>query len=365
MRKVLAASLPSLLSIFLALLTCFVAVIATRGFDVALDSFTALFWGAFGDFPRAFETSESSAVLRPLGESLNKASVLLFTGLSVAIAFRVGLFNIGAQGQLMWGALVAALLGAHVSLPSFLHVPLCLLAAGFVGGLYALLPAILKTTRGVHEVFSTIMLNWIAISIIEQWLVMGPLKATASGVNSISGTPQILESAQLPKLLGDGSRLHIGIILAILSSILIHRIITKKVRGFEWRVIGDSPSVAETAGINVAKRTWEAMFISGCCAGLAGAMVVLGTEFKYPPTIHGSYGFDGIAMALLAQGNALATIATSIFFGALNAGGTRMQLFGVHKSLPELISGLALLLVAAKSIWISISNRLISKGDNS
>jgi general nucleoside transport system permease protein len=347
-------SLPSVLSILTALLACFAAVVLTRGFSTALEAFLGLTWGAFGDWPQWLETHAAGQVLRPLGESLNKASVLMLTGLSVAVAFRVGLFNIGAQGQLMCGALASALVGAQLTLPSMLHVPLCLLAAALAGSLYAWLPALLKTKRGVHEVFSTIMLNWVAISLIEQWLVLGPLKAQAGGGNSISGTPQILESAQLPRLLGDGSRLHIGFLLAVAIGLALHFFFTRSVSGFEWRVVGISPGVAEASGINAERRTIEAMLVSGACAGLAGAMVVLGTELKYPPTIHGSYGFDGIAMALLGQSSSLGVLATSLFFGALNAGGTRMQLFGVHKSLPELISGLALLLVAARSLWAAV-----------
>jgi simple sugar transport system permease protein len=315
-------------------------------------------WGAFGDWPRYFDTGTTALLLRPLGESASKAAILSFTGLSVAVAFRVGLFNIGAQGQLIVGALVAALVGARVELPAILHLPLCLVCAAAAGALYALGPAWLKVERGVHEVISTIMLNWVAVSLIDNWLVIGPLRAMASGDNSISGTAQIQASAELPRLLGESSRLNLGIVLAVAAAAASWFVMTRLVEGFEWRVVGLNVDAARAAGIDVRRKVVNAMLVSGACAGLAGATLVLGTEFKYPTAISAPYGFDGIAMALIGHGHPIAILASSAFFGALRAGGTRMQLFGVHKSLPELIQGLALLLVASQFLWTTLLNRL-------
>src|SRR6185503_15205855 len=140
------------------------------------------------------------ALARPWGESATKAAMLALTGLSVAIAFQVGLFNIGAQGQMIVGGIVAAFVGAQLSMPAPIHLPLCLLASAAAGAAWAFLPAILKLRRGVHEVISTIMLNWIAVNLVENWLVVGPLRATASGDNSISGTDEIQPTAALPRL---------------------------------------------------------------------------------------------------------------------------------------------------------------------
>jgi simple sugar transport system permease protein len=356
-RDRLRALWPSVGSVALSLLICFLAVVATSGLATAAEAFGAMFAGAFGDWPRAFALGDPGPVLRPLGESATKMALLTFTGLSVALAFRVGLFNIGAQGQLQVGALAAAVLGAKVSLPALLHLPLCLLGAALAGAAWAWLPAVLKLRRGVHEVISTIMLNWVAVSLVENWLVTGPLRATASGANSISGTDQVQASAVLPRLLGEATRLNLGILLAVAAAVCAWAFLTRFTRGYGWRVVGANPEAARAAGLDVGRLTLEAMLAAGACAGLAGALLVLGTELKYPATLAAPYGFDGIAIALLGQGHPLGVLATAGLFGALRAGGTRMQLLGVHKSFPELIQGLALLLVAGRVLWLRVWDR--------
>lgn len=359
-RAAVRAALPSVASIVTSLAVCFVAIAVLRGgLEVALDAFLTMTWGAFGDVPRFLETGASGALLRPLGESGTKAALLTLTGLSVAVAFRVGLFNIGAQGQLMVGALAAAVVGAGVALPAVLHVTLCLLAAAAGGALYALGPALLKRHRGVHEVISTIMLNWVALALVENWLVTGPLRAETLGDNSIAGTAQIHPSAELPRLLGDVSRLNGGLLLAVAAAVVLWLWLSRFVGGFEWRAVGANPHAAKAAGVEVGRSLVSAMLVSGALAGLAGAVLILGTEQRYPATIGAPYGFDGIAMALIGNGHPLGVLATSVLFGGLRAGGTRMQLFGVHKSFPELIQGLALLLVAAKLVWERVSHRVL------
>jgi len=351
-------ALPSLLSVAASLLICFAAIALVRGsFFVAVDAFFAMTWGAFGDWPRLFRTSEAIWVLRPLGEAGIKAALLCFTGLSVAAAFRVGLFNIGAQGQLVVGAIAAAVVGATPLGPAPVHITLALLAAALTGALWALPAAALKVWRGVHEVISTIMLNWIAVSLVESWLVTGPLRATASGVNSISGTAEIAPTAMLPRLLGDSSRLNLGFLLALLAAVSMAVFLARTKVGFEWKIVGLSPPAADSSGIAVRTRILQAMAVSGALAGLAGAVLVLGTELKYPATLGGQYGFDGIAVALIGGSHPLGVLLSALFFGGLRAGGTRMQLFGVHKSFPELIQGLALLFVAGKRIWLVLLER--------
>ncbi len=354
MRK----ALPSILSVITAIAICFVAAGMTRDFGTAVDAFIAMLWGAFGDWPKFLETGASPMVLRPLGEAATKAAILTFTGLSVTVAFRVGLFNIGAQGQLVVGALAAAVVGAKVEAPAIIHLPLCLLAAAAAGALYALVPALLKLKRGVHEVISTIMLNWIAVSLVDNWLVTGPLRATTTGDNSISCTDQIQPTAELPRLLGDLSRLNFGIVLALVAAVLTWLFLTRFTRGFEWKAIGLSQDAARAAGINVERGFLEAMLLAGAFAGLGGAVLILGTELKYTASLGAPWGFDGIAMALIGQGHPLGVLAVSTLFGGLRAGGTRMQLFGVHKSFPELIQGLALLFVAARMLWDKLIDRI-------
>jgi simple sugar transport system permease protein len=357
-RAVARAALPSIAAIGTSLVLCFIAIAVLRGgVAIAVDAFLAMTWGAIGDVPKLLDGASVAVLLRPWGESATKAALLTLTGLSVAVAFRVGLFNIGAQGQLMVGALAAAVAGAAVELPAFVHVPVCLLASALAGGAYALGPAILKLRRGVHEVISTIMLNWVAVAFVENWLVPGPLRAQVAGGNSVAGTAQIHPSAELPRLVGEVSRLNLGIVVAVAAAVMLWVWFRRFVGGYEWRAVGLGAEAARASGIDVGRAVVRAMVLSGALAGLAGAVLVLGTEQRYPATLGAPYGFDGIAMALIGQGHPLGVLATSVLFGGLRAGGTRMQLFGVHKSFPELIQGLALLLVAARLVWTKLVDR--------
>lgn len=355
MRRILFSALPSVLSVFTALVLCFIAIGLTRSdFGVAADAYREMFIGGLGDFGRFAESGNWNVLTRPWGESSTKAALLILTGLSVAVAFSVGLFNIGAQGQMLVGALVAAVIGAQLAAPGFIHPALALGGAAVGGALYALIPAALKLRRGVHEVISTIMLNWIAVSLIENWLVVGPLKAQTVGTVSISGTDEILPTAQLPRVLGEASRFHLGFVLALLLAVGLWLWLGRSRLGFETRAVGLGVEAARTAGIPTARRTYEAMGLAGALAGLAGGVLVLGTEYKFPATLGAQYGFDGIAIALIGQNHPIGVCASAILFGILRAGGTRMQLLGVHKSFPELIQGLALLFVAGRLIWVHL-----------
>lgn len=342
----------SVIAVVLSLLVCFLIIAVTRGdLGVALDAYLQMLQGGLGDFGRYADGAPLSVLTRPWGESGTRAALLMFTGLAVAVGLSAGLLNIGAQGQLVVGAILAAVLGAAVELPAPLHVALCLLGAAAGGAAWASLAAWLKVRRGVHEVISTIMLNWVAVSLVESWLVVGPLGAVSSGDLSRSGTEEIHASAQLPRLLGDASRLNLGAVLALAAVALVAVWLYRTRHGFETRAVGLGPEAARTAGIPVERRVYEAMALSGALAGLAGAVVVLGTELHYPGSLGGTLGFDGIAIALIGQGNPLGVGLTALVFGVLRAGGTRMQLLGVHKSFPELIQGLALLFFAGRLIW--------------
>lgn len=343
---------PSILSVVLSLGVCWIAIALTKSdAGVATEAYGQMLWGGIGDFPAWSDGAPSTALTRPWGESAAKAAILIFTGLSVAVAFSVGLFNIGAQGQLLVGAVTAAVLGAYLELPWGLHPIVALLGAALAGAAYAWLPAYLKLRRGVHEVISTIMLNWIAVALIENWLVVGPLRAAAAGTHSRSGTEEIAVTAQLPRLLGDASRLHAGFLLAILVAVLVWLWLTRTHAGFETRAVGLGREAARAAGVPVQKRAYQAMSLAGALAGLAGAVLVLGTEYKLQTPLAAPYGFDGIAISLIGQNHPAGVTLSAIFFGILRAGGTRMQLLGIHKSFPELIQGLALLFVAGRAAW--------------
>lgn len=353
-------ALPSVLSVALSLLVGFIAIAWVRGdVRIAAQAYAQMIWGGIGDFPSWFDGGSFGMVARPWGEAGAKAGILLLSGLAVSCAFTVGLFNIGGQGQLMVGALAAAVIGAKVPLPFGVHPLVCLLGAAVAGGLYALIPAALKLRRGVHEVISTIMLNWVAVSLVEGWLIVGPLAAGSVGNSSRAGTADILDSAHLPRLLGDASRLNLGFPLALAIAFGLWLWLHRTWHGFEARAVGLGPEAARTSGIRVERRICEVMALSGALAGLAGAVLVQGTEFKYPATIAVGYGFDGIAIALIGLAHPIGVAVSALFFGILRAGGTGMQLFGVHKSFPELIQGLALLLVAGKQFWERLARRRV------
>ncbi|GAC1336109.1 MAG: ABC transporter permease [Myxococcales bacterium] len=337
----------ALAAVAAALGISFVAILAT-GKD-PLAGYGDLLEGAFGG-------------LGPLGESAVKGSVLVLTGLSVAVAFTVGMFNIGAEGQLIWGALAAAVAGRALPLPALLAVPAALVAAALAGALWSLLPAVLKTARGVHEVISTLLLNWVAMHLVHGWLVAGPLAVRASANSSISvaGTQPIRAAAELPRLLSraSGSRLDLGLPIALALAAAVWFLLARTRRGFQWRATGAGPEAAEASGISVARCVHEAMALSGALAGLAGGLLILGTEHRYPGVFRTGYGFDGIAVALVGGASAPGTALAGLFFGALRAGATRLQLAGIHQSFADLIQGLAVLLVAAPRLFAPLLARL-------
>jgi simple sugar transport system permease protein len=293
----------------------------------------------------------------PLGETAIKSAVLILTGLSVAVAFTVGLFNIGAEGQLIWGGLAAAVVGRHAGFaPS-------LVAAALAGAAWGFVPGFLKVRRGVHEVISTILLNWIAIHLVHGWLVAGPLAAAGGGASiSVAGTEPVSLGAWLPRFM-PGSRLDLGFPLALIVAAGVWFLLTRTSRGFEWRAVGAGNEAARAAGIPDGRRICEAMSLSGALAGLAGGLLILGTEHKYPGVFRTGYGFDGIAVALVGGGTAAGTAIAGLFFGAIRAGATRLQLVGIHPSFAELIQGIAVLLVAAPRIFLPLLRRLRGPGE--
>jgi simple sugar transport system ATP-binding protein len=329
-------SLPSpvpILSAALALALS-LAIIQATGRD-ALEALSRLIDGAFGS-PAA------------LGETAVKTAVLVCTGLSVVIGFAAGLFNVGAEGQFVAGALAAAVVGARLSLPAPVHVTLALAAAALAGAAPALVAAALKVRRGVHEVISTIMLNWVVLYVVQNWLVPGPLRARTEGTFSAAGSAIIHDTAALPRLV-PGSRLDLGLPLALAAALATALLLRRTVAGFEIRAAGANGRAARVAGVAVGRRVALALGLAGAAAGVGGALLVLGTEHRFPATFRTGYGFDGIVVALLGGAAPGGAVGAAAFLGALRAGATRLQLAGIHPSFAELIQGLAVLLVAARA----------------
>jgi len=284
------------------------------------------------------------------GRTLEKATPLLFSGLAVSFAFKAGLFNIGAQGQLLLGALVAAGVGFGIEgLPAIIHIPLALLAGALAGGLFASIPGILKTTTGAHEVITTIMLNYVAINITD-YLADGPWKDTTPG-NVVARTPRIFESAVIPKL----GNVPLGFIIALAFAILVWWLLNKTTLGFEIRTAGMNQRAAKYAGIKVARTIVLTMIISGLLAGIGGAIETQGVVGRYQPGFNVGLGFDGITVSLLGKTNPFGNILAALLVGAMKAGSSQMQFdAGVAAEITNVIQALMLFFVAADMIvrWI-------------
>jgi len=311
-----------------------------------LEAYAALFRGAFGT-PIA------------VGRTLEKATPLIFSGLAVAFAFKAGMFNIGAQGQLLFGAITAAFLGfALHGLPPYIHMPLALLGGALAGGAYAFIPGALKAYRGVHEVITTIMLNYIAINITD-YLANGPWK-DSSGGNVVARTPVVEASAAIGRL----GPVPIGFIIAILAAIVAWWLLQKTTVGFEIRMVGLNPSAARYAGIKVAKTLILTMVISGILAGMGGAVETLGVVGRYQPGFNVGLGFDGITVAMLGKTNPFGVIPAAILVGAMKAGSSEMQFAsGVAKEITDVLQALILFFVAADVIVLSLLHMRKEEGE--
>lgn len=293
--------------------------------------------------------SGSLGSLNAWGETLNKASPLILTGLSYAIAQRCGVVNLGAEGQVYIGALCAVLVGTELELPMPLHIPVVLLAAFLGGALFGTLPAIMKNRFGASELITTIMFNYVALY-FTHYMIAGPIKDLESGSN-FAQSKQMLESAQLPRLLA-GTRLHAGLLVAIAALVFYQFFLFHTTRGYEMRVIGLNPSAGECAGMNKKVNTLLSMFLAGGFAGLGGACELMGVQLRIMENAFNNFGFDGVAVALLG-GNASGGIAlSSLLFGALKSGATKMQMkSGAPTATIYMLQGLIILFVIGKKLF--------------
>ncbi len=281
---------------------------------VVSSAYAALFRGAFGS-------------LRAVSETLTAASPLILAGLAVAIGFRAGLFNIGAQGQMLVGGMSATIIGFAFDIPVIIHLPLALLGAMIGGAVWGGIPGWLRAKTGAHEVITTIMLNLVAVQLIDYMLTTEAIQR-AGRDDPISKTVQV--SARLPRLLGflerSDLRVHAGIIVALLAAYAVYWLLFKSTIGYEFRAVGRNPDAAKYGGMNVVLLYVAVMAIAGALAGLGGANQILGIpEYRAAPGFAGSIGFDAIALALLGRSHPLGVVLAGILFGALQAGGQQMQ----------------------------------------
>lgn len=284
------------------------------------DAYKALFTGSVIDFS-AYTVADA---LTPFTETLYTSTSLIFAGLAVALPFRAGLFNIGAQGQLILGAIVAGYVGFTFDLPVGVHL-LVAIVAGIAGGaLWGSIPGILKSQTGAHEVIVTIMLNWIAIYLLQYLLSLDAFQRPGRD-DPLS--PPMAEAARLPRLLGDDYRVNLGFLLALAAAAFVWWLLERSTIGFEFRAVGANRDAARTAGINVKRAVTGVFVVAGALAGMAGTNQILGgsTEYALGNGIAGEIGFDAITVALLGKSNPIGVVFAGILMGGLRAGGSSMQ----------------------------------------
>ncbi len=354
-KQILQSILDASLIPFLAILTAVIIggiIIKAVGGDPFL-AYEGLLEGSLGS-------------KKALSETAIWATPYIFAGLAVALAFKGGLFNIGAEGQLAVGAVFSSLIGYALpewlgfDLPAIIHVPLAVLFGMLTGGLWAGIVGVLKAYTGGHEVINTIMMNYIALN-TTSFLLNGIMK-DRSPTNVIARTPLIAESARIPALF-DGLRVHWGFVLALLVALLIWWLLNKTTLGFEIRTVGLNPDAAKYAGINVKRIIILTMVLSGALAGLAGAVEVTGLNHRHELGFSIGYGYDAIAIALLGKSHPLGIVLAAFLFAAMRNGATRMQfLTQLPVDLISMLQALILLFVAADAI-VRYIYRIKSKGE--
>ncbi|WP_428830401.1 ABC transporter permease [Cellulomonas endometrii] len=313
----------------------------SAAWDAVWGAYVALFQGAVFD-PAA---ATFARAIRPITETMTWAVPLILAGLGLGIGFRAGMFNIGAQGQIILGAVFAGYIGFAWDLPPGLHLLLAVIGAMIGGGLWAGIAGYLKARTGANEVIVTIMLNNIAIYLVGYLLTTSAFKRGSSN-NPIS--PPLKESALYPLLLGSQFRLHLGFVVAILAAVFVWWLMNRSTIGFAFRAVGSNPSAARTAGINVNRIYLVVMIVAGALAGMAGSAQVLGTEKVLTAGIAASFGFDAITVALLGRSKPLGTFFAGLLFGALRAGGFAMQArTGTPIDIVLVVQSLVVLFIAA------------------
>jgi simple sugar transport system permease protein len=291
-----------------------------------------------------------------IGYTLFYATPLIFTGLAVAVAFRCGLLNIGAEGQLYVAAFTTAWVGITLaSLPGFVLLPLCCVAAMLAGGIWGAIPGVLKARFGSHEVINTIMLNFIAIALVS-YFTQYHYKIAG---DAIMETAPIGASAHLARLglfipgLPQRIPVNVAFLLALLTCGLVYVFLWKTTWGYELRATGQNPSAAEYGGISIRKQIVLAMALSGAIAGMVGINEVLGYRYRYYDGFSDNYGFTGIAVALLGRNHPAGVLVAAMLFAVLQRGGVPVDAFTQHvsKDIVQILQALVILFIAAEAMF--------------
>ena len=315
-------------------------LIAAAGADV-IPAYAALLAGAFGS---TFNTVETVV----------KAAPLILTGLAVAVAFRAKFWNIGAEGQLLAGAMAAAFIGGIEGLPAWALAPLMIIGGAIAGGLWASVPATLKVRYQVDDVVATLMLNFV-IFFAMMALLDGPWKDPLSGYPD---SPDIRMDAEFP-ILWERTRLHMGVALALACAVLVWLLMTRTTLGFAIRAVGENASAAAHAGISVNRVVFITAIISGGLAGLAGVGEVAGMHYQVMASLSPGYGYTGIVIAMLARLNPLGVVPAALFFAAVATGAETMsRKTGVPVFLADIIQGASLICMLVALLFANFRVRV-------
>jgi ABC-type uncharacterized transport system permease subunit len=355
-ERLLACSgmLRPMLSVLVGLILA-AALMKASGYSPG-EAFSALWTGAtglaagppHGTHDLAFGSGHIA--LFQMAQSFSKMTPLLFCGLAVALGLRAGLFNIGAQGQMTFGALAAASVGARAGLPPWVHVPLTLAAGAAAGALWGALPGLLKARRGVHEVISTIMLNFVALDIANYAITHNLRDPNSQNPQTVEIASSAVLTPLIPHTAFTG-----GLVLALLAALAVTLLIHYTALGYAIRAVGLGTEAARAAGIAVPRTLVVTMALSGALAGIAGAVEVMGVQHRYAGGIAASYGFDGIAVALLGNTGGFGVILSALFFGGLASGSSYME------SLTNVPAPISVIVQAVVIAFVGMRPRLRTK----
>lgn len=317
----------------------------TDFFTAVWDAVSGAYWSLFRG---AIYDPEAQSVVRqfkPMTETLTAATPLIFAGLGLGIGFRSGLFNIGAQGQVVLGATVSAFIGFAFDLPVGIHLIVAVLGGVLGGALWAGIAGFLKARFGANEVIVTIMLNSISGFLMSYLLTTEAFQREGSN-NPVS--ERVLDSAMFPQIMGENFRLHAGFLLALVAAYFVWWLMERSTLGFKFRAVGLNSDAARTAGISVNRIYLYVMLVAGGLAGLGGVSQTLGTEGVLQEGVAGSIGFDAITVALLGRSRPVGIIGAALLFGALRAGSPLMQTASnTPVDIVQVVQALVVLLIAA------------------
>ena len=312
------------------------------GWTAISDGYLALFRGSIYNY----QADNIVAAMRPITETLRFAGPLIAAGLGVALGFRVGLFNIGASGQILFGALAATWVSTRMALPWGVHLVVAAAVAIAAAAAFGALVGFLKARTGAHEVIVTIMLNYVAAGLLTFFFRQDYLLREADG----GGTPKSdapAETAQLPTLFGDSFTLHAGFLLSLVGVVIYWWLMERSTIGYRFRMVGHNIDAARTAGVNVSRTFVYAMAASGAFVGIAAVNQALGARSGLTPDLDGSIGFDAITVALLGSSTGPGVLLAGLLFGAFKAGAPAMQVIGLSPEVTGVVQGFIVLFIAA------------------